>query len=179
MNCGLREQCRVSGVLCVLVGLLCLSACDRTPQKVRRLHEKAEPDSTMLAQMRFNMQMADAADKECLKAIEQDSLRYALDEFGFWYAKTLRTSADTIRTGQTVTLHLVMSELNGNAIADVEDVFAVGSSELPTAISRCLPQMCRGEQVSVIAPWYTAYGIEGTSLVKPYTNLRIQLTVRQ
>ena len=57
-------------------------------------------------------------------------------------------------------------------------LFTIGSGDLPTAINRSLTQMCMGEQMTIIAPWYTAYGIEGTSLIKPYTNLRIILTTQ-
>ncbi len=160
------------------LAIVFLVACSPSPQPVRRLHDKQEPDSAMMAQMRFNMHMADAADRACQQAVNADTLRYTLDDFGFWYAKTLRTSGDTLRAGQQLTIHLIMSELDGNTIADVQDIFTIGSGDLPVAINRSLTQMCMGEQMTVIAPWYTAYGIEGTSLIKPYTNLRILLTTQ-
>ena len=160
-------------VLCVLVG------CNKQPQQVRHLHEKQEPDSAMMEQLRFNLHMADAADKLCQQAVDSDTLTYALDEFGFWYAKMLRTSGDTIKTGQSLTLHMIISELNGPTIADVEDVFTVGTGDLPISINRSLTMMSMGEQMSIIAPWYAAYGVEGTKLVKPYTNLRIVINTKQ
>lgn len=165
------------GVVCLLLILL-WAGCAKQPQPVRRLHDKQEPDSAMMAQMRFNMHMADAADRACQQAVGADSLRYTLDDFGFWYAKTLRTTGDTLRTGQQLTIHFVMSELSGKTIADVQDLFTIGSGDLPTAINRSLTQMCMGERMTIIAPWYTAYGIEGTPLIKPYTNLRIILTTK-
>ena len=161
----------------VCLVILCVG-CTKQPQPVRHLHDKQEPDSAMMAQMRFNMHMADAADRACQQAINADTLRYTLDDFGFWYAKSLRTSGDTLRAGQQLTIHLIMSELDGNTIADVQDIFTIGSGDLPVAINRSLTQMCMGEQMTIIAPWYTAYGIEGTSLIKPYTNLRILLTTQ-
>ena len=45
------------------------------------------------------------------------------------------------------------------------------------AINRSLKQMSRGEQMRIVAPWHTAYGTEGTSIIKPYTNLIITLSV--
>lgn len=168
---------KLQGVVCLLLILL-WAGCAKQPQPVRHLHDKQEPDSAMMAQMRFNMHMADAADRACQQAVGADSLRYTLDDFGFWYAKTLRTTGDTLRTGQQLTIHLVMSELSGKTIADVQDLFTIGSGDLPTAINRSLTQMCMGEQMTIIAPWYTAYGIEGTALIKPYTNLRIILTTQ-
>lgn len=163
-------------MVCMLLCMLLLG-CSKQPQQVRHLSEKQEPDSAMMAQMQFNMHIADAADKACIEVVKKDTLPYAQDEFGFWYAKTKSLPTDTLAKGQEVVLHLIMSELNGKTVADVKDRFVVGSGDLPTAINRSLRQMCKGEEMAIVAPWYTAYGVEGTSLVKPYTNLKIDLKV--
>ena len=157
--------------------LLLQVGCTQQPQPVRRLSEKQEPDSALMAQMTFNMQMASAADKACSEWVENDSATYILDEFGFWYAKTIQLYADSLQAGESVTIHLQMAELNGQTVADIEDRFTVGSGDLPVAINRSLKQMNRGEQMRIVAPWYTAYGTEGTNLIKPYTNLVITLTI--
>jgi hypothetical protein len=31
----------------------------------------------------------------------------------------------------------------------------------------------------IVAPWYTAYGVEGTELVKPYANLKIVVSMER
>ena len=160
-------------------GLLVMVGCTQQPQPVRRLSEKQAPDSALMAQMAFNMQMASAADKACSEWVKNDSTSYALDEFGFWYSKTINLYADTLQAGETVTIHLQMAELNGQMQADIEDVFTVGSGDLPVAINRSLKQMSRGEQMRIVAPWYTAYGTEGTNIIKPYTNLIITLTINK
>jgi len=151
--------------------------CTQQPQQVRRLSDKQAPDSALMAQMAFNMQMASDADKACSDWVKQDSAAYVLDEFGFWYSKTIKQPTELLQTGEAISIHLLMAELNGQILADIEDVFAVDSGDLPTAINRCLRQMRRGEQMRIVAPWYTAYGIEGTNIIKPYTNLVITLTI--
>ena len=83
---------------------------------------------------------------------------------------------DTLQKGDKVLTHIQICELNGELLADIEDYFAIGSSDLPIAINRSLRQMGLGEEMRIIAPWYTAYGAEGTSLIKPYSNLIITLT---
>lgn len=165
---------RILGILC---GLLALVGCTQQPQPVRRLSEKQEPDSALMAQMAFNMQMASAADKACREWVNNDNATYVLDDFGFWYAKIIRQHADSLQTGEHILLHMQMSELDGSLVADVEEPVVVGSGELPMAINRSLKQMSRGEQMRIIAPWYTAYGTEGTRIIKPYTNLVITLTI--
>lgn len=165
---------RILGVLC---GLLAMVGCTQQPQQVRRLSEKQEPDTALLAQLDFNQQMANAADKACKTWVENDSATYTLDEFGFWYSKTITLNTDSLKQGEQVLIHLQMAELNGQALADVEETFTVGAGDLPLAVNRCIKQMGRGEEMRIIAPWYAAYGVEGTKLIKPYTNLIITLTI--
>lgn len=160
----------------LLVMSYALVSCTQQPQKVHRLSKKQEPDSALMAQMTFNMQMASAADRECSSWTQNDSLTYAIDEFGFWYTKTKNLYKDTLQKGDKVLTHIQICELNGELLADIEDYFAIGSSDLPIAINRSLRQMGLGEEMRIIAPWYTAYGAEGTSLIKPYSNLIITLT---
>lgn len=164
-------------VLIVGIGLLAMVGCTQQPQQVRRLSEKQEPDTALLAQLDFNQQMANAADKACKSWVENDAATYALDEFGFWYSKTITLNTDSLKQGEQVLIRLQMAELNGQALADVEDIFTVGAGDLPLAVNRCLKQMGRGEEMRIIAPWYAAYGVEGTTAIKPYTNLVITLTI--
>lgn len=164
----------------LLLCLLMLASCGQRPQSVRHLHEPQQEDTVLEAQLRFNLHMADAADKLCIEMVRQDSsLQYALDEFGFWYTKSVAVDGEMLQNGQEVELHLVLSELRGGVIADEQGVFVVGTSELPVAINRALKLMSIGEEMRIIAPWYAAYGIEGTTLVAPYTNLRILMNVIQ
>lgn len=158
-------------------GLLVLVGCTQQPQKVHRLNEKQEPDSALIAQLTFNTRMADAADKACKDWVQNESISYAMDDFGFWYAKTIKLDSDTPQKGDKILTHIQIRELNGELLADIKDYFSVGSGDLPIAINRSLKQMCQGEQMQIVAPWYTAYGAEGTSIIKPYSNLIITLTI--
>lgn len=157
--------------------LLAMVGCTQQPQQVRRLSEKQAPDSALLAQIEFNQHMSRAADNACREWVRQDSSAYALDDFGFWYTKTVNLDADSLQQGEQVLIHLTVAELNGQQLADVKDIFAVGTNDLPLSVNRCLKQMSRGEQMRIIAPWYAACGTEGTQLIKPYTNLIITLTI--
>ena len=165
--------------------VLILCSCNPAPQRARHLHDTETTDSTLLRQMQLNIHMADLADRECLRAIEHDSLHYTLDDYGFWFARTRNAHGDSIHNGDNVSLHLRIYNLRGaqpdsaHLIADVQDHFTVGADNLPAAIARTLLQARRGEEYQLIAPWYTAYGVEGTTLIPPYTNLRICLNIRQ
>lgn len=158
-------------------GLLAMVSCTQQPQQVRKLSDAQEPDSALMAQLSFNMQMASAADKACSAWVKADTAVFALDDFGFWYTKTINIHADSLQAGEQATLHLQISELNGQLLADIQQSFTIGSGDLPVSINRSLKQMGRGEKMRIVAPWYTAYGAEGTSIIKPYTNLIITLSV--
>ena len=69
--------------------------------------------------------------------------------------------------------------MDGKLISDATLQTKINAGDLPIAISRSLKMMRLGEQMRIIAPWYTAYGVEGTSIIKPYSNLLITLTVEQ
>lgn len=171
----MRRKAR--GFWLLTIGLLAMVGCTQQPQPVRRLSEKQEPDSALLAQLAFNQQMGNAADKACSDWVKKDSATYVLDEFGFWYTKIVNQHTTPLQTGENILLHLQIAELNGPLLADIKEPFVVGSGDLPVAINRSLKQMSRGEQMRIIAPWYTAYGTEGTRIIKPYTNLVITLTI--
>ena len=162
----------------LLVGLLFI-ACQPQPQKARHLGEEKELDSTMMAQLELNAHLAEAADKDCSAYVQNDSIVYAMDSLGFWYAKTIATNSDTIQRGQELSLHIQVSELRGALISDVKHYHIVGNGELPTAIARSIRMMRVGDQMRIVAPWYTAYGVEGTSVIKPYSNLLIILTIEE
>lgn len=168
------------GYRILIISLLAISgiaSCTPQPQKVRRLSDKQEPDSALIRLMTFNMQMASAADKVCREWVENDSATYILDDFGFWYSKTTQMHSDSLQPGEQVSLHIQLKELNGSLLGDLKEIFTIGSGDLPIAINRSLKQMSRGEQMRIVAPWHTAYGTEGTSIIKPYTNLIITLSV--
>ena len=167
--------------ICLLVLVAMLAVCCKpTPQPVKHLGKDNGVDSAMLMQIEFNTHMVELANNECLSYIQQDStMSYAQDDFGFWYTKTIRQVSDSVQKGQKVPLHLQVYELNDTLLADVKASLQAGNSELPMAVNRSLAMMCVGEQMQIVAPWYVAYGTSGTELVKPYTNVKIILTVEQ
>lgn len=164
----------VIGYTLLAVGMM--ASCTQQPQHVRRLSEQQTPDSAMMAQMEFNMQMASAADKRCSEWVKKDSAIYVLDDFGFWYSKIVNTYKEPIKAGDNTLIHIQLQDLSGTMIADIKDYFSIGSSDLPVAINRSLKMMANGEKMRIVAPWYTAYGAEGTTMIKPYSNLIITLT---
>jgi len=177
MNTNLlnRTMVRLGALLLLLSGLL---GCNKSPQPVKFLGEDKEPDSLILAQMRFNQQMVNAASVQCLAYVQGDKEKqYAQDEAGFWYTKVVKTDLDSLRQGEQVDMHIQIYELNDSLVADVKESFKMGQASLPMAILRSLKMMKHGEQMQIVTPWYAAYGVEGTTLINPYSNLKIVVSV--
>ena len=166
-------------IICWALSLVLFVACQPQTQKAKHLGEDKQLDSIMMAQLELNTHFAEAADYDCSAFVQSDSLEYAMDDSGFWYTKTIVKSNDTIQRGQEVSLHLQISELRGALLSDVKHHHVVGHGELPIAITRSLKMMSIGEQMHIVAPWYTAYGVEGTTIIKPYSNLLIILTIEE
>ena len=102
-----------------------------------------------------------------------------MDDYGFWYTKTIKSNEEELQDGQEIALHIIINTFNGTLISDTKFTTHLGANNLPIAINRSLKMMRLGEQMRIVAPWYTAYGVEGTSIIKPYSNLLITLTVEQ
>lgn len=163
--------------VCLIMGL---SGCHKSnPQQVRHLGKETPIDSTLLAKMEFNQKMATAADRECLTWIKNAPVSYTLDDFGFWYRKDVKMDGEPITSGQNVLLRVLIRELNGNLLADTEDYFVLGSDNMPTAMNRALKNMRIGETITIVTPWYLAYGVEGKGIIKPYTNLIITIATKE
>ena len=177
MNTSLlnRTMVRLGALLLLLSGLI---GCNNSPHPVKFLGKDKEPDSLILAQMKFNQRMVNAAAVQCLAYVQEDGgKQYAQDEAGFWYTKVVKTDLDSLRKGEQVDMHIQIYELNDSLVADVKENFQIGQAGLPMAILRSLRMMRHGEQMQIITPWHAAYGVEGTVLIKPYSNLKIVVSV--
>ena len=179
MNTNLlnRTIVRLGALLLLLSGLI---GCNNSPHPVKFLGKDKEPDSLILAQMKFNQRMVNAAAVQCLAYVQEDSgKQYAQDEAGFWYTKVVKTDLDSLCKGEQVDMHIQIYELNDSLVADVKENFQIGQAGLPMAIVRSLKMMRHGEQMQIVTPWHAAYGVEGTALIKPYSNLKIVVSVSE
>ena len=63
-------------------------------------------------------------------------------------------------------------------LQDIEGVYAIMHLDMPIAVEEAVVDMYEGEKAVVYAPWYVAYGMQGTNVVKPYTNVRFDVTLK-
>lgn len=167
-------------VIIILVFISGLIGCSTGNKNQGQVKAKTEVDSAMMAQMQKNVRLADMADKECGAKVEESDRRYAMDIIGFWYSKTVHNEqGDSLHMGDEVEIHMQVKNLDGKLLLDSKHPIVIGEDEEVMAVKGALRMMQAGEEMQIITPWYAAYGMHGTEIIAPYSNLEIILTVKK
>lgn len=151
-----------------------LMACSKTqPQRPTFKNRPQAADSTVVALVEVNQRMAADADSRLARYATED---YALQEEGYWVS-----GLHDIETGFSdstqVCVRMQVYDTEGNLYEDRHETFCVGKTGDMRVLDPVLRQLHRGDSVSILAPWYMAYGSLGSQVVPPYTNVRIELRV--
>lgn len=152
-----------------------LMACGKTqPQRPTFKNRPQAADSTLVALVEVNQRMAADADSRLARYATED---YALQEEGYWVS-----GLHDIETGFSdstqVCVRMQVYDTEGNLYEDRHETFCVGKTGDMRVLDPVLRQLHRGDSVSILAPWYMAYGSLGSQVVPPYTNVRIELRVK-
>ena len=165
---------------CLLV--LALSGCGhQAPQRPsQRKGESPQADTAQLALMQLNRDLAEAADKQLLQRVREQNEPYALYEGGAWITILDKgdTEAPKPQRGEEWVVHMRVFNLEGKLLKDSEGTYAVGKYELPVAVDANLGEWHRGARIRMFAPWYSAFGMQGTKDIPPYENVMIELELK-
>lgn len=170
---------RIEIITGALVLVLLLAGCGRqSPQRPsQRKGESAKPDTAQLALMSMNQQLAESADEQLYRWVQTQEEKYALYEHGTWVTM-MRAGEGEILPGEECSVHMRVSSLTGHPYCDIEQTAHAGKYELPTAIDANITEWRHGSSLKIAAPWYAAYGIQGTAQIPPYENVIIELDIR-
>lgn len=169
-----------------LIGILLLACvltgCGRqAPQRPSyRSGQKTEVDSAQLALMLWQQQLAEAADDELARYVQASSDTFALYDNRTWMRICYkgRQHEPKIQRGEEYVIHLVVYDLKGQLLADIQRPFVIGKMELPMAADANMAVLNPGARVEMVAPWYMAYGANGAEGVPPYTNVIIEMEIQ-
>lgn len=163
-------------LLLTLALALALPSCGRVKPQGAANHP--QPDSTAQALMLLNLTLADEADHLLADSVRTSGLPYVLDLTNVWYCPLHKTDGAEVKTDMRVEYSAVIRDLATSAlIEEVTEETRVGGRTVLRAIDICLPMMHVGDTMSVLSPYYHAYGRDGQNGVPPLTNVRILLTV--
>lgn len=165
-----------------IIGLaLVLVGCAKTaPQRLsHRKGEEPKVDSTSLALLELNQQLAFAADRELAKFAQAQPESYALYDASTWIHILERAENGTeILYGETCTVHMRTYDLKGHLLLDSEGMYQLGKLELPLGVEANIHELRHGDKARLLTPWYAAYGQQGTAYVAPYENVIIEIEVK-
>ena len=162
--------------LCILA-IGTLTACHKTqPQNpsYRSGKTTSETDSSLLQAIETNQHLAEEADRALSTFVSEG---YAQQELGYW-TKGMYAVDRPLQAGEQATVSLQVYSLGGELLLETTEQVTVGKTQMIQAVEDALLQMERPQTVSLLVPWYLAYGTTGTDRVPPYTNVRIELSVQ-
>ena len=159
-----------------------LAACSQVaPQRPsQRKGESPKADSTQMALLEMNQQLAAAADKELTQFVQTQEGAYGLYDSNVWMKILSRGDESTLGPieEEEWTVHMRVYDLSERLLVDSEGTYRIGKNELPQAVETVIYELHHGAQARLLAPWYIAFGMKGTAQVPPYENVIIEIEVR-
>ena len=168
------------GIICVSAMLL-VSCARQAPQRPsQRKGEAPAADSAALALMELNQQLAISADREVTRAAQLQGEPFAVYEAHTWMYISDRgdTQSGTPKEGERWVIRMQVCNLEGLLLEDSEHSYLIRKRELPAAVEDNISELHHGAKARLIAPWYSAFGAQGTTHVPPYENVIIDIELK-
>ena len=167
----------------LLIGLLIfLGGCRKQPPQLpaHRMGEGPKVDSVQMRLMELNSEMAQAADAQLTKLVQQQEDSYALYDGNVWihFIERGDIKSPAPAEDEEWLIHLRIYTLEGRLLQDAEQTYRIGKRELPPAVDYNIGDMHRGTQARMYVPWYSAYGLQGTEEVPSYENVIIEMEIK-
>ena len=166
----------------ILLVAVLVAACSQTaPQRPsQRKGQAPQGDSTQLALLEMNQQLAAAADKQLTQLAQEQDEPYALYDSSTW-AHIIDRGDETTRTPQTNeewTVHMRVYDLSERLLVDSEASYHIGKHELPLSVETVITDLHHGARARLLAPWYASFGMQGTAQIPAYENVIIEIELR-
>lgn len=125
------------------------------------------------------------SEDEIIAYVKADTCRWVQHMFGWWYRYSHKSDehveyeliAPAIDT--CLVIHESLYALDGTLIVDAIREFDTDDSNQPIAYEIMMREMVSDDTLQLLIPWAMAYGKQGSELVPPMTNLRVQLTIER
>ena len=172
----MRSKLLIVCMLCLLAG-----CAGRGPQRPsQRKSQTPEADTSALALLALNQKMAEAADDELMQIVKAQEEHYALYEGNAWIHIISFGDKETEspKANEEWSMRMRVYDLNGRLLEDADRTFRIMRHELPYAVDLNIDILHHGAKAKMYAPWYSAFGVQGTEHVAPYENVIIEIEVR-
>jgi len=165
----------------ILFAILLVACTSSAPQRPsQRKSRSPEPDSAELALMELNYRLAQAADEQLAQLVKEQDERYALYDGSAWmhiFSLGDEHTSSPLPNEEWL-IHMRVMNLEGRLLEDSEQTYRIQRHELPYAVDRNIDILHHGAHARIYAPWYSAFGIQGTANIPPYENVIIEIELR-
>lgn len=165
-------------ILIALAGLLLpLASCRRT--KPQSPSNRSERDTVALNLLEMNQRYVQAAGNELAFYVKDQDKPYVLDEMGYWYYIAKKGSTRPVTFMEQVQIRQQVYLLSDSTRLCKDEQLAItpGRKEVIDAVDMCMEYLHVGDSVSILAPWYLAYGQRGDEDILPYACVRIEVNI--
>jgi len=131
-------------------------------------------DTVAVQLLTMNQKMANEADLQLMNMAPAD---YVLMEENYW-VRGLGNDTVGLLADEYVSLEAQFYSLDSTLLTTHQAETQVGKVDEIQAIVYVLAKMQRGMHVSMLVPWYMAFGSAGNQDVRPYENIRVELTIK-
>ena len=171
-----------SAIVAVMVvcSVLCLSSCRHRPFSI---FSSSQQDTTELIDIFTIQRKAIEAENELVAIVKADSThRWVQHEHGWWYRYPHKSDEHVelySYYSKKDTCHLIREtvySLEGDFLLDAIREFNPHEGE-PFSYQLMLREMVPGDTVIMLIPWNLGYGTNGNTFIRPFMNMRTQLTM--
>ena len=163
----------------ILLGTLCVwGGCNRT--KPQTPANRPVKDTVTMGLMSLNQRYVQEATKQLETYVKNASIDYLMNEMGYWYHVQEAGNGPLATEMEKLTIHRREFALADTLTLYKDEVLQVrpAKREIMDAIDQAFEHLHIGDSVSLLVPWYLAYGPKGDGGdILPYTSIRVELRI--
>lgn len=169
--------------LCVLF-VLSLTSCRKQEAQIpyNKIVQDNSRTTTLLA---INEQLTQKEDSLLQLYVAQSDKKYIRNELGFWYVIENRGNGSQVKKEENCVfsyrLQVLKFDQSGKSLVQKADAgtkkIVTGKKEIIEGLEECLLLLHRGDNATVIIPWYLAYGLKGNEFVPPYCSVIYTISI--
>lgn len=103
---------------------------------------------------------------------------YTKSDLGFWFKMNQTIGGQPIKDKDTCRFAYNLMLLDGKIVEKAEKQIVIGQKQIVIGLEEAIKLLHKGENATIIIPWYLAFGMNGNDkLVPPYTSIIYQIQV--
>lgn len=165
----------------LLFVVICVLASCQKPLPQLPSNKGNAVDSTALALQAIQNRLAEREDSLLMEFANGYEKQLQKDSTGFWFViEKNKTTSKLLKNGDKCNINAEFYSLEGDLLHTEITEITVGKREHTVVIDLVLQKMSRGNEATIVAPWYLAYGTKGNGHnIIGFTSLIIKLKVEE